>query len=266
MQDLDSAIQVIDDLFDKKADCEEDALKLINELIWSLDNGKIASVDSNNGTWTVSAAVKKAILLYMQTSKCERQDGGWDKIPLKTTDWTDDDFRKHNFRMVPGAIVRYGTYIASGVILMPCFVNIGAYIDEKTMIDTHATVGSCARIGKRCHISDGVTIGGVLEPIQASPVIVEDDCFIGAGSRITEGVLVQKGSVIAAGTILTNSTPIIDRASGAELPKGIIPAYSVVVPGTRDIGNGLHLLCAIIVKKVDEKTRNKTSINELLRM
>ena len=266
MLDLCNAIQVIDDLFDKKSDCEEESLKLVNKLISSLDNGEIATVDNNDGTWTVNETVKKAILLYMRTSKCERLDGGWDKVPLKTTDWTDDDFKKHNFRLVPGAIVRYGAYIAPGVVLMPCFVNIGAYIDEKTMIDTHSTVGSCARIGKRCHISDGVTIGGVLEPIQGRPVIVEDDCFIGAGSRITEGVLVQKGSVIAAGTILTNSTPIIDRASGYELPKGVIPAYSVVVPGTREAGNGLHLPCAIIVKKVDGNTRSKTSINELLRM
>jgi 2,3,4,5-tetrahydropyridine-2-carboxylate N-succinyltransferase len=194
----------------------------------------------------------------------------WDKVPSKFDGWGDNRFRDAGFRAVPGAIVRRSAYIAPGVVLMPSFVNLGAYVDRETMIDTWATVGSCAQIGKKCHISGGAGIGGVLEPLQAGPVIIEDNCFIGARSEVAEGVIVREGSVLSMGVFIGASTRIIDRASGESF-QGEVPAYSVVVPGSlpgkalKDGTPGPSLYCAVIVKRVDEKTRAKTSINELLR-
>ena len=194
----------------------------------------------------------------------------WDKVPSKFDNWDDKNFRAAGFRAVPGCVVRHSAYIAPGVVLMPSFVNLGAYVDAGTMIDTWATVGSCAQIGKNCHISGGVGIGGVLEPLQAGPVIVEDNCFIGARSEVAEGVIVREGAVLSMGVFIGASTRIVDRATGA-VSQGEVPPYSVVVPGSlpgEARGNGKvapSLYCAVIVKRVDEKTRAKTSINELLR-
>jgi 2,3,4,5-tetrahydropyridine-2-carboxylate N-succinyltransferase len=194
----------------------------------------------------------------------------WDKVPSKFAGWSDNRFREAGFRAVPGSIVRRSAYIAQGVILMPSFVNLGAYVDQGSMIDTWATVGSCAQIGKNCHISGGAGIGGVLEPLQAGPVIIEDNCFIGARSEVAEGVIVRTGAVLSMGVFIGASTKIVDRASGESF-QGEVPPYSVVVPGSlpgkpmRDGTAGPSLYCAVIVKRVDEQTRSKTSINELLR-
>jgi 2,3,4,5-tetrahydropyridine-2-carboxylate N-succinyltransferase len=196
--------------------------------------------------------------------------GGYDKVPLKFTGWGDNSFAAAGFRAVPGAVVRRSAYIAPGVVLMPCFVNVGAHVAKGTMIDTWATVGSCAQIGANCHISGGAGIGGVLEPLQAEPVIIEDDCFIGARSEVAEGVIVEQGSVLSMGVFLGKSTKIVDRATG-EVTYGRVPAYSVVVPGSlpgkplADGTMGPSLACAVIVKRVDAKTRSSTSINALLR-
>jgi 2,3,4,5-tetrahydropyridine-2-carboxylate N-succinyltransferase len=225
--------------------------------------------------------LKKAVLLSFRLNNMVAMPGGpedpargaapwWDKVPPKFAGWTDERFRAAGFRAVPGAVVRRSAYIAPDVVLMPSFVNVGAYVDSGTMIDTWSTVGSCAQIGKNCHISGGVGIGGVLEPVQAEPVIVEDNCFIGARSEVAEGVVVETGAVLAMGVFLGASTRIIDRETG-ETHVGRVPAYSVVVPGslpgkTLPDGNwGPSLYCAVIVKKVDERTRARTSINELLR-
>ena len=191
----------------------------------------------------------------------------YDKVPGKSVLWNESDWKKAGYRHVPNGVVRKGSFIAKGVVLMPCFVNLGAYVDEGTMIDTWASVGSCAQVGKNCHVSGGAGIGGVLEPLQAGPVIIEDNCFIGARSEIAEGVLVEEGSVISMGVYIGASTKIVDRETG-EVTYGKVPAYSVVVPGSmpnKKNPNGPSLYCAVIVKKVDEKTRSKTSINELLR-
>ena len=188
----------------------------------------------------------------------------WDKIPSKFSNWTKKDFNKNNFRTVPGSIVRYSAYIAPDVVLMPSFVNLGARVESGTMVDTWTTIGSCAQIGKNCHISGGVGIGGVLEPLQASPVIVEDNCFIGARSEIAEGVIVQEGAVISMGVYIGASTKIIDRKTN-KVHMGTVPSYSVIVPGSLKTKDNLSLYCAVIVKTVDEKTRSKTSINDLLR-
>jgi 2,3,4,5-tetrahydropyridine-2-carboxylate N-succinyltransferase len=189
----------------------------------------------------------------------------WDKVPLKTADWTAAEFSEAGFRSVPGGVVRRGSYVAPGAVLMPCFINIGAYVDEGTMIDTWSTVGSCAQIGKHCHLSGGVGIGGVLEPLQASPVIIEDNVFIGARSEVAEGVVVRKGAVLSMGVYISSSTKIVDRATG-EIHRGEVPEYAVVVPGTLpDPNGGPSLACAVIVKRADEKTRGKTSPNDLLR-
>jgi 2,3,4,5-tetrahydropyridine-2-carboxylate N-succinyltransferase len=192
--------------------------------------------------------------------------GSWDKVSSKFENWSDEDFRQANFRAVPGSYVRRGAYIGKGVVLMPSFVNIGAYVDDGVMVDSWATVGSAAQIGKNVHLSGGVGIGGVLEPVQAAPVIIEDDCFIGARSEVAEGVIVRQGAVLAMGVFLTASTKIVDRATG-EIFQGEVPPYAVVVPGSLPSSNkGLaNLYCAVIVKRVDERTRAKTSINELLR-
>ncbi len=229
-----------------------------------------------DGHWTVNQWLKKAVLLSFRLNEMEPISGGaggaawWDKVPSKFDGWDESRFREAGFRSVPGAIVRRSAFIARNVVLMPSFVNLGAYVDESTMIDTWSTVGSCAQIGKRVHISGGVGIGGVLEPLQAGPVIIEDDCFIGARSEVAEGVIVRKGAVLAMGVFLGASTKIVDRDSG-EIFVGEVPAYSVLVPGNlpgRPLANGQpgpSTACAVIVKRVDERTRSKTSINELLR-
>lgn len=223
------------------------------------------------GQWTVHQWLKKAVLLSFRLNPMEAIPGGpggapwWDKVPSKFDGWSGADFTAAGFRAVPGCIVRRGAYIAPGAVLMPSFVNLGAYVGEGSMIDTWATVGSCAQIGRNVHISGGTGIGGVLEPLQAGPVIIEDNCFIGARSEVAEGVVVEEGAVISMGVFLGASTKIVDRATG-EVMYGRVPAYSVVVPGTLPSANGgPSLACAVIVKRVDEKTRSKTSINELLR-
>jgi 2,3,4,5-tetrahydropyridine-2-carboxylate N-succinyltransferase len=228
------------------------------------------------GTWQVNQWLKKAVLLSFRLNDMTVIGGGpgqagwWDKVPSKFDGWGDNSFRDAGFRAVPGCVVRRSAYIAPGVVLMPSFVNLGAYVDQGTMIDTWATVGSCAQIGKNCHISGGAGIGGVLEPLQAGPVIIEDNCFVGARSEVAEGVIVREGSVLSMGVFLGASTKIVDRDSG-EVLQGEVPPYSVVVPGTLPGKPGKNgaptpgLYCAVIVKRVDERTRAKTSINELLR-
>ena len=248
----------------------EDALDL-------LDRGEARVAErAADGKWRVNQWLKKAVLLSFRLNDMSVIAGGpgravwWDKVPSKFDAWDETDFRSVGFRAVPGCVVRRSAYIAPGVVLMPSFVNLGAYVDRGTMIDTWATVGSCAQIGKNCHISGGAGIGGVLEPLQAEPVIVEDNCFIGARSEVAEGVIVREGAVLSMGVFLGASTKIVDRNSG-EVFLGEVPPYAVVVPGSLPgpprAGGGAtpSLSCAVIVKRVDEKTRAKTSINELLR-
>ena len=243
-------------------------LSAMYEILEKLNKGELRIAEKRSGVWKVNDYLKKAILLYFKNTDSKIIDGDlcplFDKVPLKTKGWTAENFRHAGFRSVPGSLVRYTAYIAKSVVLMPSFVNFGAYVDEGTMIDSNVLVGSCAQIGKNCHISDGVTIGGVLEPLQANPVIIEDNCFIGVKSAVTEGVIVEEGAVLATGTMLSASTKIIDRETG-QVSYGKIPAYAVVVPGTYPSKNGVHLACAVIVKRVTEQTRRKTSINELLR-
>jgi 2,3,4,5-tetrahydropyridine-2-carboxylate N-succinyltransferase len=242
-----------------------------------LDRGEVRVAQRNhNGDWHVNQWLKKALLLSFPLNDMTVIAGGpghaawWDKVPSKLDGWDEARFRAAGFRAVPGAIVRRSAYIAPGVVLMPSFVNIGAHVGEGTMVDTWATVGSCAQIGRNCHISGGAGIGGVLEPLQAGPVIVEDRCFIGARSEVAEGAIVREGAVLAMGVFIGASTRIVDRATG-ETFRGEVPAYAVVVPGAMpgkplpDGTPGPSLGCAVIVKRVDEKTRAKTSINELLR-
>jgi 2,3,4,5-tetrahydropyridine-2-carboxylate N-succinyltransferase len=241
-----------------------------------LDAGKVRVAEKLAGAWTVNQWLKKAVLLSFRLNDMVTISGGpagsfwWDKVPPKFAGMTADDFKTAGFRALPGSIVRHSAYIAPGVVLLPSFVNLGAYVDSGTMVDTWATVGSCAQIGKNCHISGGAGIGGVLEPLQAGPVIIEDNCFIGARAEVAEGVQVGEGSVLSMGVYLGASTTIIDRATGEKM-YGKVPPYSVVVSGTmpgKPLPNGEpgpNLYCAVIVKRVDEKTRSKTSINELLR-
>jgi 2,3,4,5-tetrahydropyridine-2,6-dicarboxylate N-succinyltransferase len=239
----------------------------VQDVLNALDSGSLRVAEKADGTWQVNEWAKKAVLLSFRLNDNTVQEGGWfDKVPLKFGTWNESQFRAAGFRAVPGSVVRHSAYIAKGVVLMPSFVNIGAYVDEGTMVDTWATVGSCAQIGKHCHISGGVGIGGVLEPLQANPVIIEDNVFIGARSEVAEGVVVEQGSVLSMGVYLGASTKIVDRASG-EVFMGRVPAYSVVVPGALPgkTPDAPSLYCAVIVKRVDEKTRSKTSINELLR-
>ena len=246
----------------------------VDETFNSLDKGLIRVSEKINGNWIVNQWIKKAILLSFRLNDNEISKGPYstwfDKVPGKTINWTKEDHINAGFRFVPNAVVRKSAYIAKGVILMPSFVNLGAYVDEGTMIDTWSTVGSCAQIGKNCHISGGAGIGGVLEPLQANPVIVEDNCFIGARSEVAEGVIVGEGSVLSMGVFIGASTKIIDRTTG-ETHMGKVPPYSVIVPGSLpgktlpDGSVGPSLYCAVIVKRVDEKTRSKTSINDLLR-
>jgi 2,3,4,5-tetrahydropyridine-2-carboxylate N-succinyltransferase len=241
-----------------------------------LDAGQLRVAEKADGKWRVHQWLKKAVLLSFRLYDMVPIPGGpgeaawWDKVPGKFSGWDAARFRAAGFRAVPNCVVRRSAFIAPGVVLMPSFVNLGAYVDSGTMVDTWATIGSCAQIGKNCHISGGVGIGGVLEPVQAEPVIVEDNCFIGARSEVAEGVLVEEGAVLAMGCFIGASTRIIDRATG-EIFIGRVPAYSVVVPGALpgrplpDGSIGPSLACCVIVKRVDQKTRSKTSINELLR-
>jgi len=268
----------IDAAFDERATITTRTTGRVREAVEKaltlLDRGVVRVAEPTADGWSVNEWLKKAVLLSFRLNPMEPIEGGpggarwWDKVPSKFDGWSEVDFEQAGFRAVPGAIVRRSAFVAPGVVLMPSFVNLGAYVDEGTMIDTWATVGSCAQIGKNCHISGGTGIGGVLEPLQASPVIVEDDCFIGARSEVAEGVRVGRGSVISMGVFLGASTRIIDRATG-EVFRGEVPPYSVVVPGTVETSGGgdgkLALSAAIIVKRVDERTRAKTSINELLR-
>jgi 2,3,4,5-tetrahydropyridine-2,6-dicarboxylate N-succinyltransferase len=236
-----------------------------------LDSGEARVAEKFHGEWHVHQWLKKAVLLSFRLNDMKRIGGApggaswWDKVDSKFAGWDDARFRAAGFRAVPGAVVRRSAFIGKGVVLMPSFVNVGAYVGENTMVDTWATIGSCAQIGKTCHISGGAGIGGVLEPLQAAPVIVEDNCFIGARAEVAEGVIVGEGSVLSMGVYLGQSTKIVDRATG-EIFYGRVPPYSVVVSGTLPQGEGRpSLYCAVIVKRVDEKTRAKTSINELLR-
>jgi len=242
----------------------------IDEAIDLLDRGELRVAEASAGQWRVHEWLKKAVLLYFRTHENQLIDAGYarfyDKVPLKFADLDAAEFGRAGVRVVPHAIVRRGAYIAANVVLMPCYVNIGAYIDSGTMVDTWATVGSCVQIGKNVHLSGGVGIGGVLEPLQASPTIIEDHCFIGARSEIVEGVVIGAGSVISMGVYIGQSTRILDRTTG-EILQGHVPPGSVVVPGALPAKDGTHsLYCAVIVKRVDAKTRAKTSINELLRM
>src|SRR5438067_9718453 len=268
--------KIIDDGFDQRERIGPATKGPVREAVDAaldlLDRGaaRVAERESG-GAWRVNQWLKKAVLLSFRLNDMTVIAGGpgnaawWDKVASKFDGWGDNRFRAAGFRAVPGAVVRRSAFIAPGVVLMPSFVNLGAYVDSGTMVDTWATVGSCAQIGRNCHISGGAGIGGVLEPLQAAPVIIEDNCFIGARSEVAEGVIVEEGAVLSMGVFLGASTKIVDRASG-EVFMGRVPAYSVVVPGAlpgKD--GGPALACAVIVKRVDERTRSKTSINELLR-
>jgi 2,3,4,5-tetrahydropyridine-2-carboxylate N-succinyltransferase len=241
----------------------------MQESIKLLNKGLVRVAEKKDGMWVTNTHIKSEILRFFQENACSSDYAvlAYDKVPLKNAKWTQQDYESAGFRAVPGSIIRYGSYVERKAVLMPCFINIGAYIGENTMIDTWSTIGSCAQIGKNCHISGGVGIGGVLEPLQAAPVIIEDGCFIGARSEIAEGVIVQEGAVISMGVFIGASTKIVHRETG-EITFGKIPPYSVVVPGvlpSKKEGEA-SLSCAVIVKQVDEKTRAKTSINDLLRL
>ena len=245
-------------------------INAIKETINLVDAGKIRIAEKKNNQWVVHQWIKKAILLSFKVNEMQTLTGPyatwWDKIRGKTAGWGREEHIKAGFRMVPNGVIRHGSFIGKNVVLMPSFVNIGAYVDEGTMVDTWVTIGSCAQIGKTCHISGGVGIGGVLEPMQANPTIIEDNCFIGARSEVAEGVIVGEGSVISMGVYIGASTKIIDRKTN-KIIYGKVPPYSVVVSGSlaNEDKSKPSLYCAVIVKTVDEKTRSKTSINELLR-
>ncbi|HQS09654.1 MAG: 2,3,4,5-tetrahydropyridine-2,6-dicarboxylate N-succinyltransferase [Rhizobiales bacterium 24-66-13] len=272
---------IIDAAFEARAEIGFDTAgpvrEAVNAALALLDAGKVRVAEPlADGSWHVNQWLKKAVLLSFRLNDMETIPGGpggahwWDKVPSKFEGWDESEFRAAGFRAVPGAIVRRSAYIAPNVVLMPSFVNLGAHVGEGSMVDTWVTVGSCAQIGKHVHLSGGVGIGGVLEPLQAGPVIIEDDCFIGARSEVVEGVVVRRGSVLSMGVFISASTKIIDRETG-EVFVGEVPPYSVVVPGALpgkplpDGRPGPSLYCAVIVKRVDEKTRAKTSINDLLR-
>ena len=243
----------------------------IEETLEALDKGELRVAEkTESNVWKVNQWAKKAVLLGFRIKDMEIQNGGpqssgwWDKVDSKFKNWTEKSWKEAGFRAVPNCVVRKSAYIAPGVVLMPSFVNLGAYVDEGTMVDTWATVGSCAQIGKNVHLSGGVGIGGVLEPMQAGPTIIEDNCFIGARSEVVEGCIVREGSVLGMGVYIGQSTKIVDRETG-EIMYGEVPPYSVVVSGSMPSKNNVSLYCAVIVKRVDEKTRSKTGINELLR-
>ena len=253
------------------ANVETELFRGLSQILHELNMGKIRVADKRDGAWVTNQWVKKAVLLYFRTHdnrvmQLEGRDGWFDKVPVRFQGWSDAQFRDSGFRVVPTAIVRSGAFIGRNVVLMPSYVNIGAYVGEGTMVDTWATVGSCAQIGKHVHLSGGVGIGGVLEPLQANPTIIEDHCFIGARSEIVEGVIVEAHSVISMGVFIGQSTKIYDRSTG-EVLYGRVPSGSVVVPGSLPSADGKYSLsCAVIVKRVDAETRAKTSINELLRL
>ncbi len=270
----------IEDAFEQRDHVTPDTSGPIREAVetslLALDSGQARVAEKIDGTWVVHQWLKKAVLLSFRLNPMTTISGApggaswWDKVPSKFAGWSDADFMAAGFRAVPGCVVRRSAYVAPDVVLMPSFVNLGAYVDSGTMVDTWATVGSCAQIGRNVHLSGGVGIGGVLEPLQAGPVIVEDNCFIGARSEVVEGVVVEEGAVLSMGVFIGASTKIVDRTSG-EIHYGRVPAYSVVVPGAMPGGPmangapGPSLGCAVIVKRVDAQTRSKTSINELLR-
>lgn len=276
----DALRRVIDDAWEQRdqlgVDTQGPVREAVAAALAALDAGEARVAEKIDGAWVVHEWLKKAVLLSFALNDMRLVPGApgggswWDKVPLKCQDWDEARFRAAGFRAVPGAVVRHSAYIAPSVVLMPSFVNVGAYVGAGTMVDTWATVGSCAQIGKNCHISGGAGIGGVLEPLQAAPVIVEDNCFIGARSEVVEGVVVEEGAVLGMGVFLGASTKIVDRATG-EVTTGRVPPYSVVVAGSLPGGKppdgwqrpGLY--CAVIIKRVDESTRAKTSINELLR-
>ena len=274
MNDLKNLQSAIDAAFEFRAEITPQNIpsgleEVLEECIALLDSGGARVAEQKDGIWVVNEWLKKAVLLYFRTSDNVVLDAGftrfYDKVPLKYAGATEADLRAAGARVVPHAIVRRGAFVAPNVVLMPCYVNIGAYVGAGTMVDTWATVGSCAQIGRNVHLSGGVGIGGVLEPLQASPTIIEDDCFIGARSEVVEGVVVEAGSVISMGVFIGQSTRIYDRTTG-QILQGRIPAGSVVVPGTLPSADGKYgLYCAVIVKRVDAQTRAKTSINELLR-
>ncbi len=281
MTETTSLAQTIDAAFERRDEvgvATKGAVReAVDEALLLLDRGAVRVAEkATDGAWQVNQWLKKAVLLSFRLNDMGVIPGGpghavwWDKVPSKFDGWDEQNFRTAGFRAVPGCVVRRSAFIAPGVVLMPSFVNLGAHVDRGTMIDTWATVGSCAQIGKNCHISGGVGIGGVLEPLQAGPVIIEDNCFIGARSEVAEGVIVREGAVLSMGVFIGASTKIVDRGSG-EIFVGEVPSYAVVVPGSlpgkpRANGEaGPSLACAVIVKRVDEKTRAKTSINELLR-
>jgi 2,3,4,5-tetrahydropyridine-2-carboxylate N-succinyltransferase len=250
-----------------------EARRVVESALDALDAGAVRVAEKTAQGWQVNQWLKQAVLLSFRltdSAPMATAAGAFDKVALKFAGWGANRFREAGFRAVPGAVVRRSAYIAPGVVLMPSFVNVGAWVGQNTMVDTWATVGSCAQIGANCHLSGGVGIGGVLEPLQANPVIIEDDCFIGARSEVAEGVIVERGAVLSMGVFIGASTKVIDRATG-EIHIGRVPAYSVVVPGSLlgkrlpDGSPGPSLYCAVIVKTVDEQTRSKTSINELLR-
>jgi 2,3,4,5-tetrahydropyridine-2-carboxylate N-succinyltransferase len=243
----------------------------VEETLLALDSGEAKVAEKIDGVWIVRQWLKQAILLAFRLTPSQVMRAGalgpfWDKIPSKFAHWDESRFEAAGFRAVPGAIVRHGAFVGRGAVLMPSFVNIGAWVGEGTMVDTWATVGSCAQVGRGCHISGGAGLGGVLEPLQTAPTIIEDGCFIGARSEVAEGVIVGEGSVLSMGVFLTASTRIVDRKTG-EVHRGFVPPWSVVVPGALPDphGAGPSLACAVIVKTVDAQTRSKTSINELLR-
>ncbi len=243
----------------------------IEDTLSALDEGRLRVAERrDDGAWHVNQWAKKAVLLGFRLKDMELQEGSpqgaawWDKVDSKWKGWNDNKWKAAGFRAVPNCVVRRSAYIAPGVVLMPSFVNLGAYVDEGTMVDTWATVGSCAQIGKNVHLSGGAGIGGVLEPMQAGPTIIEDNCFVGARSEVVEGVIVREGSVLGMGVFIGQSTKIVVRDTGDVL-YGEVPPYSVVVAGSMPSKNGVHLYCAVIVKQVDERTRSKTGINELLR-
>ena len=271
---MNQVISVIEQAFEERASITPSSVSkeiadAINHTISLLDSGELRVAEPTSDGWKVNEWAKKAVLLSFRIRENQVVDAGhtqfYDKVPLKFNGMSEQEFADSGIRVVPQAVVRNGCYVAPNVVLMPSYTNIGAYIDEGTMVDTWATVGSCAQIGKNVHLSGGVGIGGVLEPLQASPTIIEDDCFIGARSEIVEGVIVEKGSVISMGVFIGQSTRIYNRETG-EITYGRVPAGSVVVPGSLPSKDGSYsLACAVIVKQVDEKTRSKTSVNELLR-
>jgi 2,3,4,5-tetrahydropyridine-2-carboxylate N-succinyltransferase len=266
--------EIIEHAWERRAEfsptrAELEVREAVAECIAGLDSGTLRVAEKKDGRWVVNQWLKQAVLLSFRLNDNRVIDAGYtrffDKVPLKYAEHDADKFKQGGTRVVPDAVVRRGAYIAPDVVLMPSFVNNGAYVDQGTMIDTWATVGSCAQIGKHVHLSGGAGIGGVLEPLQAAPTIIEDNCFIGARSEVVEGVIVERGSVLGMGVYIGQSTKIYDRATG-EITYGRVPAGSVVVSGTLPSSDASHsLYCAVIVKKVDEKTRSKTSLNELLR-